>query len=154
MFVPIFWAQHFGRLVCWDFTTCHVFSYRLPMSLPMKNPRNLHKSHTFWPRLLRNSYESMSFIGKNQWILFANGKQFQQKKHPPKFGHLFFSDSTGLDSNCWIRLAQDAQQEVLRPLLRPMLQRLHKEAGLMISSAIVGRATPQTFNIDATNGHI
>ena len=143
-----FWKTcvlRFYDMSCLFISTRHVFAYENQW-----NQWNLHKSHTFWSRLLRNSI----FIGKNQWILFANGKQFQQKKHPPKFGHLFFSDSTGLDSNCWIRLAQDAQQEVLRPLLRPMLQRLHKEAGSMISSAIVGRATPQTFNIDTTNGHI
>ena len=37
--------------------------------------------------------------------------------------------------------SQGAQQDVLRPLLRPMLQRLlHSEAGQMILSATVGRA--------------
>lgn len=144
-----FWKTcvlRFYDMSCLFISTPHVFAYEKPTEFAQK------------PHVLVSIAEKLLWIhvfkGKNHENFVRKRQTVPTKETPPKIRSSFFSDSTGLDSTCWIRLAQDAQQEVLRPLLRPMLQRLHKEAGSMISSAIVGRATPQTFNIDTTNGHI
>lgn len=144
-----FWKTcvlRFYDMSCLFISTPHVFAYEKSTKFAQK------------PHVLVSIAEKLLWIhvfkGKNHENFVRKRQTVPTKETPPKIRSSFFLDSTGLDSTCWIRLAQDAQQEVLRPLLRPMLQRLHKEAGSMISSAIVGRATPQTFNIDTTNGHI